>query len=428
MDRDNLGKVLIVEDSRSISLFLRGKIESELLLETRAAFTFEEARSILDRESDFFVAILDLNLPDAPDGEIVDFVLSKQIPSIILTATLDDEVRERILSRNVVDYVVKQSIWSVEYVTRIIQRIYCNQSIKVLVVDDSSSYRAHYRCLLEAQRYHVLEAADGEAGLQVLNSDPDIKLIITDYNMPNMDGFELVSRVRRKYSKDQIAVIGLSSEGSAVLSAKFLKLGANDFLRKPFVSEEFHARVTQNIEMIELIEKLRDAAVRDPLTKLFNRRYCLEAGSRLFEQCRKSGSPLAVAMLDIDFFKKINDTYGHDAGDMALKHMASLLQESAGEGHIVGRFGGEEFCILADGIEEGNVAGFFESVRELVEQMVINYKGQLINFTLSAGVCATLLHSLEAMINRADELLYQAKRQGRNRVILERTSQGNGGE
>jgi diguanylate cyclase (GGDEF)-like protein len=422
MRQNNAEKVLIVEDTRSISLLLSERIESELHFETNAAFTFEEAKSILEVNADFFVAILDLNLPDAPNGEIVDFVLSKQIPCIILTATLDDEVRERIISRNAVDYVVKQNIWSIEYVIRIIQRVYLNQSIRVLVVDDSPSYRTHSRNLLEAQRYNVLEARNGEEALQVLKLYPDVKLIITDYNMPKMDGVELASQVRRRFTKEQIAIIGLSSEASSVLSARFLKSGANDFLRKPFVSEEFYARVTQNMEMIELIEKLREAAIKDPLTRLFNRGYCMEAGGRLLDRSRKAGSPFAVGLVDIDYFKKVNDTYGHDAGDMALRNLADILQERVVEPHIVGRFGGEEFCILASGMDNGDIIPFFESIRETVEQAEVSYKGQSIRFTISTGVSTGPMPSLEGMINRADELLYQAKREGRNRVILEESA------
>lgn len=412
-------KVLVVEDTKSVSMFMRAKIEAELHFQTIPAYTFKEARNILENDSNFFIAVLDLNLPDAPNGEIVDFVLSRQIPAIILTATLDDDVRDRILSRNVVDYVVKQSIWSVEYVTRLINRVYRNQSIKVLVTDDSSSFRLYYRSLLEAQRYQVLDAADGELALQVLQQHPDIKLIITDYNMPNMDGFELVARVRKKYSKDQLAIIGLSTQASGVLSAKFLKLGVNDFLKKPFVVEELYARVTQNIEMIELICELKEAANRDPLTRLFNRRYCLQAGRALFEEATKTGPHFAIGMIDIDFFKKINDVYGHDAGDAALKYLAVLLQDATGSSSVVGRFGGEEFCVLAAGVNRKDAEALFEHTRQRVEQSEINYMGKCIKFTISTGVATSLGLSLEAMIKRSDEMLYIAKRGGRNCVIME---------
>jgi diguanylate cyclase (GGDEF)-like protein len=271
---------------------------------------------------------------------------------------------------------------------------------------------------LEAQRYEVLEATNGKMGLEVLKDHPDIKLIITDYNMPVMDGFGLVSQVRKRYNKDQIAIIGLSSEGGKLLSAKFLKLGANDFLPKPFASEEFYARVTQNIEMLELIEELKNIAIRDPLTRLYNRRYCFDAGRKLFEECRSRNAPLCVVLIDIDFFKRINDTFGHDAGDEALKHLAGILQNAAGKSYTVSRLGGEEFCMLSGGLDRESAEVFFENLRSMIEETQIEYKGKNISFTISTGISTGLLASLEDMINCADEMLYRAKREGRNRVVF----------
>ena len=415
----NSQKVLIVEDTRSLSLFMRGKIESNLHFETVAAFNFHEAREILTANDNFFAAVLDLNLPDAPDGEIVEFVLARKIPSIVLTATYDDELRERMLALNVVDYVVKQTVWSVEHVVGIIDRLHRNQSTKVLIVDDSSGLRTYYRRLLEIQKFQVLDASDGGKAVEILDAHPDIRLILTDYNMPNMDGFELISRVRRKFSKDRIAVIGLSSQTGGSLSARFLKMGANDFLKKPFESEELYARVNQNIELIEMVAELREAATRDALTRLFNRRYCLDQGQKLYAEAKKGGASLCIGILDIDFFKKINDVYGHEAGDFALKRMAAQLRETVDRHGVACRFGGEEFCLLLSGMEPAGAAALFEEIRRKVEADHFVYGGETIRFTVSTGVACRLGDSLEEMIRRADDMLYKAKRDGRNRIESE---------
>ena len=415
MNKDMYKKILIVEDIKSISNFIRRQIDAKLHFEAKCAYSFADTRKILESEDDFFVALLDLNLPDAPDGEVVDFVLAKKIPSIILTATFDEGIRDNILEKNVVDYVVKSGLHSLVHVIYLVQRIYRNQFIKVLIVDDSRSFRNYYQSLLVTHKFNVVLADDGQKALEVLKDNPDIKLVITDYNMPVMDGFELVTNIRNQYDKNEIAIIGVSAQESGILSAKFLKSGANDFLTKPFEKEEFYARVTQNIEMLEFIDELRDAAIRDPLTKLYNRRYYFDAGEKLFQKAKKNNIPMTIAMMDIDFFKKINDTYGHDGGDAVLCSISNLLKENVGE-HILARFGGEEFCVLVYDTDQETALALFEDIRKKIEQNEIQHKDVTIKITMSIGVCNQVMDSLDEMINRSDEMLYHAKEDGRNQV------------
>ncbi len=418
-DRKTFRRILIVEDVKSISNFICRQIESKLGMETVSASSFAETKEILTAETDFFISLLDLNLPDAPDGEIVDYVLSKKIPSVVLTATFDEKVREDILNKNVIDYMIKDGLQSLKHINDLIRRIYRNQYIKVLVVDDSRGFRNYYRKLLTTHKFNVVEAEDGIMALATIDKNPDTRMVITDYNMPKMDGFELVSRLRKKYDKNELAIIGISAQGGGLLSAKFLKSGANDFLTKPFEREEFYARVSQNIEVLEYISELKETATRDPLTKLYNRRYYFEKGDQMFTEYRKKNRPVAVGMVDIDFFKKINDTLGHDAGDNVLKFMSGVLTQAFDKPHIVARFGGEEFCILVCGLDDDKVYEKFENLRVKIENSEIVYHDQVIRMTVSVGIANQPRDTMETMINRADQLLYSAKDEGRNRVVSE---------
>jgi diguanylate cyclase (GGDEF)-like protein len=409
--------ILIVEDSTSISGFLCRQIEETLRFQSVPAYTLVQALEILDKGDDFFVAILDLNLPDAPNGEIVDEVLRRNIPAVILTASFDEDLREKILARNVVDYVLKDSPRSLDHVKHLVQRIFRNQGISVLLVDDSEFFRTYCRQLLEAHKFHVLEAQNGREGLELLDSHPGIRLIITDYNMPEMDGFELVARVRERFGRNEVGIIGLSTQGSGTVSARFLKTGANDFLPKPFAAEEFYARVSQNVELIEFIDELKEVAIRDPLTRLYNRRYCFEAGERLLQEAAGKGIPVTVAMLDIDRFKDVNDRYGHEAGDAVLVCLADRLSQSFGRAHIVSRFGGEEFTVIAYGIHGDRAIRFFEDFRLLIENAEVRYGRELIRFTVSIGLFFGTNEPLDHMIREADRQLYRSKRDGRNRVM-----------
>jgi diguanylate cyclase (GGDEF)-like protein len=412
-------RILVVEDSRAVSGFLCRRIEESLHFEPVAVYSLSQARSVLERDAGFFVAVLDLNLPDAPNGEIVDYVIGKKIPSIILTASFDERMRKEILAKSVVDYVLKDHPGSIDHVMYLIRRIFRNQDVRILLVDDSRFFRSYCRGLLEAHKFRVLEAGNGEQGLKVLSENPDVRLIITDYNMPVMDGFTFVSGVRERFGKNEVGIIGLSAQGAGVVSARFLKTGANDFLPKPFASEEFYARVNQNIELIEFIGELREIAIRDPLTRLYNRRHYFEAGERLLKGSLEKGEPVTIAMLDIDHFKSVNDRYGHEAGDAVLVGFAENLLRAFGEGYIVSRFGGEEFSVFACGVTGERAFRVFDDFRKLVADAEVGYGGESIAVTVSIGLSFSTGPSLADMVREADRSLYRAKADGRNRVVAE---------
>lgn len=253
-------RILIVEDSKALAMLAARKLKHSLECETLLAHSLDETQQLLENQPpDIFAAILDMTLPDAPQGEVVDYVVSKGIHSIVLTGTFGEEWRETLLAKNVVDYVLKRDAQDFDYIAELILRLQKNAEIKVLVVDDSISYRTYVKRLLQTQNLQVLDAVDGVEALEVLTAHPDIRLVITDYNMPRMDGVELVSRIRHSHTPDKLAVIGVSNEADATLSARFLKCGGSDFLSKPFSTEEFNCRVRLNIERIEQIEDLRQS-------------------------------------------------------------------------------------------------------------------------------------------------------------------------
>lgn len=410
-------KVLIVDDSKLVGSVIKKKIESDLQFDVKFVQTFSDTKDILNKDGiDFLVALVGLYLPDAPAGEIVDYVISKNIPTIVFTSELSDEIRAKIWSKKVIDYVYKETGHNLDYVISLIKRIDKNRHIKVLIVDDSHTFCARISDLMKAHRYNVLQAADGIEAIKILNNNPDIKMVITDYNMPNMDGFQLIKEIREKFSKEDLSIIGMS--GDNLLSAKFIKLGANDFFSKEFFTEEFYCRITQNIETIEHIKEIREASNRDYLTNLHNRRFFYDVGHKLFENSKRKNLTVTVAMIDIDFFKKINDTYGHDAGDLVLKKVAGILQNRFRESDIVSRFGGEEFCILACNMAAGSIENIFEELRKKIEDSEITSGKSIIKVTASIGICNEPMNSLDDMIKHADQMLYKAKESGRNRVIV----------
>lgn len=411
-------KILLVEDSHVFSDVLRTKIVQELGYEVDCAPDFATAQALLAKDTAYFIALLDLGLPDAPTGASVDLVREHNIPAVVFTGEISDDVQEFIWTKRVVDYVLKEGPHSVEYILTLVARIARNRSTKILVVDDSYVARQHLKNLLEVHQYQVMEASNGVEGMQCVEEHPDVKLVLTDFHMPEMDGFELVKRLRQRYGMEQVAIIGLSTQGNHKLAVRFIKHGANDFISKPFLSEQFYCRVVQNITLVEHFEALRAQSRLDYLTGLFNRRYLFDAGQPLLARAHRKEDTICIGMIDIDFFKKINDAHGHGVGDEVLRNISKILGHSFRRSDIVCRYGGEEFCVLGTDMDPEKAARIFEGVRQHIEETPTLVEGHEVHATVSIGICTELKGSLEEMLREADQKLYLAKRQGRNRVVV----------
>ncbi len=411
-------KVLIVEDSSVILKILKHLAKQSLELEPIFATSMAEAQSLYNAHKDeLFAGIIDLALPDAPNGEMVEFLLSENFPVVVLTGSYDEEKRELLVKQGVVDYVVKESRYSYRYAINMLNRLYKNQNIKVLVVEDSKQYRKHISRLLSAHKYQVFEAENGLEALRQLENNTDIKMVITDYNMPEMDGFELVQSIRKQYEKSDMIIIGLSGENGGLLSIKFIKNGADDFLNKPFQQEEFYCRISNNIESLEQLHKIQDQANRDYLTSLYNRRYFCDQGEQLLKQANSTNTELAMVAIDIDFFKSVNDEYGHEAGDEVLRFFAAELDKLLGR-FLVARIGGEEFCVIVSGLSNDKVISLIDGFKRHIAAQVIDVTDEdIVRISFSAGITNIKLDNINAMLNCADEYLYRAKEAGRNMVI-----------
>ncbi len=410
------GRVLLVENSKLFQQMVGEALEERLGVAVVHAHSLAEASRALEKQGPFTLVLTGLVVSDGDQESIVDFFLSRRLPTVIVTGVFDEGVRQRLLERPIIDYVLKNAPGAVEYLVWLVQRLDRNRRITALVVDDAASAREHTSALLELYGFRVVKAEGGEAGLGMLAEDGSIRLVITDQEMPGMDGIEFTRKLRALYARDRVSVVGVSGAGRSSLVAQFLKNGANDFLHKPFSREEFFCRISQNVENLELIGSLQDLATKDFLTGLANRRHFFSRGAELLASAKSGRRRASVAMLDIDFFKKINDSFGHDGGDVALKAVSAALARFARPQDLVARFGGEEFAVLAMDLGETEAEYFFEGLRARIENLVVQFNDQRIPITTSIGVCVDRLDSLDAMLTEADRLLYLAKAGGRNQV------------
>jgi diguanylate cyclase (GGDEF)-like protein len=411
-------RILIVEDNKTLAKLIAKKIKSEIEMEVDVAYSLQEAKLFIKMYK-YFLVLSDLNLPDAPNGEIVDYALEKKNRVIVLSANVDKELRKKLLGKNIIDYINKGGMNDIHYIIHIVKRLVKNRNHKVLVVDDSLVFRNQMKAMLENLFFKVVTVAHGEEALNIIGTMDDISLVLTDYNMPVMDGIELTAAIRQEYSKNELSIIAVSSNEEEEINALFLKEGANDYIKKPYSKEEFSCRIHNSIEALENIAIITNSANRDFLTGLYNRRYFFKNVTEYFNEAVAHDESFAIAMIDIDHFKNINDTYGHDAGDKAIIEFSELLRANTDHQDVVARFGGEEFCVILKDVSPSTAKDIMEKLRLKTQNSVtITDKGDEIRFTISIGLATHYEDTLEATINQADLLLYEAKNSGRNKVVL----------
>lgn len=409
-------KLLVVEDSRPISTVIK-QIGEALNFEVTVAQSFAETKAILEKDSDFFAATIDYALPDAPDGDAISYILSHDIPGVVLTGKMDDNTRQKILSMRVIDYIPKENSQAFLYLKRILHWQRTNNKIGVLVVDDSRAARNHVAELLKRRNFTVFTAENGQQALDIVKQHAEIKMVVTDLEMPVMDGITLSIELRKKYGRDRLSIIGISGANNGIHSARFIKNGADDFLRKPFCPEEFYCRITQNIESLNNIEQIKHAANTDYLTELPNRRVFFNEGDARIQYFKKKQMPYALAMIDIDHFKQVNDNYGHDAGDHVLKVLALYMRKNF-RNALLSRLGGEEFAILVAGESTDQLHIKMDDFRREISVASQQFNGHHLTFSISIGVCFNAEGNLTQQLHLADKALYIAKENGRNQVCV----------
>ncbi len=301
---------------------------------------------------------------------------------------------------------------------------HCHE-FKVLVVDDSPIYRKLVDQSLSKDHYPVLFARNGREALAVF-AEHRPALIITDWTMPDIGGPELCNRIRHEFQDHHAYLILLTSNSNKEQVIEGLAAGANDYLTKPFHSGELVARVEVGCRMIELhrqIEaknrQLEELALTDPLTGLPNRRAIDLWASRQCSAAARHDFPIWVVMADLDHFKRINDTFGHDAGDEVLRRFAGVLKANTRQSNMCGRLGGEEFLLILTHENRKQAEIPIERIRQHFMMQEFSFEGKTAVVTASFGVAGfrgSAPSEFSSLLSRADAALYAAKSKGRNRV------------
>ena len=255
--RMSVKNVIIVEDSKLFLQCVVNEFRKFSDINVLSAQNYSEATKVLrENQNSIHFAILDLNLPDASSDKVVALFNAHHIPSLILTSTTSSKIRDEVFKKDVVDYVIKNGENSISYAVKKVYSFLKHHEMSIVVADDSKLYRDKIKYSLRHLNINILEADDGLKALKLIkNRQNNISILITDYNMPNMDGLELAMKVRSIYTKDDFSIIATSSIDDRETIKKFIKIGANDFIIKPFSDDEVFIKVHANIELIELFNK-----------------------------------------------------------------------------------------------------------------------------------------------------------------------------
>jgi len=298
------------------------------------------------------------------------------------------------------------------------------EQFKVLVADDSAIYRKLVEHALSDEPYGVLIAKNGRQAVDLF-AKYHPQLVITDWEMPDITGIELCERIRRDFPTSYTYLIILTGMTDTDKVVSGLAAGADDYLTKPFQARELQARLGVGRRMVDLHRQidaknrlLEELALTDALTGLPNRRAVEGWVTLQLEGASRHGFPLWVAMADVDRFKNVNDTYGHDAGDIVLKKFAEILKINTRRSNMCARFGGEEFVLVLTQVEKKGVEIAMERIRKQLESVVFTFEGRSLSVTASFGVSRFrgTAPDFDLLKKRADLALYSAKSNGRNRV------------
>jgi len=450
-------RVLVVDDVAANVKLLEARLSAEYF-DVVTAMSGQEALAICER-AECDLVLLDVIMPDMDGFEVCRRLKTNpathHIPVVMVTALDQPSDRVRGLEAGADDFLTKpiselaliarvRSLARLKMVTdELRMRVLTSRDIgiespereaaadtgrngRILIVDDRPASYERIAAMLAKEHDVEIEADPNQAVFHAADGNYD--LLIVSLGLENFDALRLCSQVRSLDRTRNLPILAITEPDNSARMVRGLEIGVNDFLIRPIDKNELLARARSQVRKRRYTERLRDnvqmsieMAITDALTGLFNRRYMESHLGTLVEQAIARGKPLAALVIDIDYFKSINDSYGHDAGDDVLRDFALRIKRSIRGIDLACRYGGEEFVIVMPETDMTVAAMVAERLRRRIaaEPFAIDQSKRSVPVTISIGIAG--LRGKEdtaaAVLKRADQALYRAKRDGRNRVV-----------
>jgi two-component system cell cycle response regulator len=435
--------VMVVDDNPTVRMIIKEEL-------VRAGYTvialndgLDAISSLLQLQKPPDLIILDISMPRMDGFTCCEKIREQEaqgifgaqktsIPVLFVSANDTIENRRRGFQLGSMEFISKpfarNNIATV--VSRMIRPQFTFAGMTALVVDDNQGLRTMVSSCLQRIGLTIVEAENGQQAYDLLMEDINrIDLAIVDYDMPLMRGDEFIHLIRQLPETEHLPLLSLSASGETDAVLHMFRAGATDYLVKPFIAEELLARVQVHLQLrrhmcrLEARNKnLFEHAVNDKLTGLYNKRYFQAAFEEMFTRAKLIKADLSLLFFDLDFFKKVNDTHGHDFGDYVLKNVGALVKTKIRRGDLAARFGGEEFVIALPNTQLDDAMIAAEKIRAFIAGHLFNDQGRQWPVTVSIGV-ASLLHnkpeSASSLLQMADQALYMAKKLGRNRAYFQ---------
>lgn len=348
----------------------------------------------------------------------------RHIPAIVLSSTDNIELKTKLFNLGILDYLTKDSF--IDYLITYIRKLQTEdimitqlKNMKIAVLDDNRLYLNIIKNIF--QRNNINNVDYYIQPLDLLNSKEKYCIYLIDCILPNISGEQIIKKLRK--SERYSVIMAISSISNDIVISNILSAGADDYIIKPFIESIFMARLKANVRTFYLLKQLKEKNLKleqivkiDGLTELLNHKYVFERLAEEIQRAQRYSTLFSIIMIDIDNFKLVNDNYGHQTGDEVLIQISKCLQNNLRNIDIIGRYGGEEFLII---LPETNLQGAYiiaERLREGVSQ--INFSKENLRVNISSGIAEFANETPNDLIKRADTLLYNAKKNGRNRIEL----------
>lgn len=361
--------------------------------------------------------IIDLTLPDISLENIFELArafVQRGIKVFIFSGKDDFTSRLHSVRAGIHSYVTKPAdIPALVGMIRNHLNLNINKPTHILIVDDQVSIAEFYKTILEQAGMKVtIESNPFEVLPAIKALGPD--LLLLDLNMPEVNGDELAAVIRQQEQYQSIPILFLSASAHPDKKTDLLEIGSDDLLSKDMAPEELVRHIKSRVERAKILTAMM---YQDSLTGLLNHAQIQLAAERVFQHCNRKGSTFTIAMIDIDNFKSVNDSYGHLTGDRVIKALSQLLQQRLRITDYIGRFGGEEFLLIMPEINIHDAGNLLNSLRNAFSRINFKENGVKFNVSFSAGVAEnTGMENFMEQIKIADEALYRAKERGRNVV------------
>ncbi|OCX42544.1 diguanylate cyclase response regulator [Campylobacter ornithocola] len=407
-------KILIIDDNKMLTKLLAKKVENTLGLKVDVAFDMNSAKELV--KNDYFMAFVDLCLPDAPNGEVVDVILEKNIPAIVLTGSSDGQTRKKFMEKDIIGYIQKDSEGCIDEMLSSIRMLQKNNKTKIILAIANVTLRAEMKKNLNNQLFNVLAAAHGEEALNYLSDNPDTKLVICDATMPVINGEDLLVEIRSKYSKIELGVIMVGDKDDA-LEARAFRKGVNDYVIRPFQKESLNCRVNNCLDYMQKCVLLDEYSLgKDLLTGLddyanFEKRF-LD-----YLEDMQENEEMALALIDIDNLATINYELSYDCGDGVIKHTAKKIKDQIRGMDLATKIEDGKFYVVLKNTGHKEALKAFSNIRVNIAKESVLIALDEVDYSISIGVAfGAKASQMQDLLNSAQKALDLAKANGKNRI------------